>query len=292
MEKRHRRTSPLFLLILLVLVAGLAALFIFGGEEKQPASVKGDATKRYLMEGGLEWNGRLYRPRSDVTSILLFGISHMDPEAEPSADEGVRQVSFAQLMLVDHGAKTVHRIPVDTEQNAPVHTETKNGKTVVQQGRLAQAAAAGDGKDQSCQYVVEAVEALLPVGGVDFYVAVEADNMQDLLQIAAGIANAAMPEAPAESGRLMSRRARAELQSQQMAQLLAMITQISSADEQQINALLDAMAPYVITDMPRGRMINEVWQIKPYLQLDKVTLPAEKAEAERLCMELFYQPVQ
>lgn len=294
MNKRHGHSSPWFFLVLAVLVLGLAALLLFGGGLKLSEDVRGDADKRILMNGGLEWEGQLYSPRSDVTNILLFGVSHEDPGEEAPSYGKERHVSFAQLMLIDHGAKTVHRIPVDCDLVTEIRVPDGLGKTVLQTGPVVYSFSAGDGRQESCQYTVEAVEKLLPVGRIDFYVAVEADNLKDLLRIAAGIAKAAVPESANEgnSSRLMNRKARAELQSQQMAQLLTLITKVSSADEQEINRLLDAMAPYVLTDMPRGRMINEVWQIKPYLQLEKMVLPKDPIQARKMCMELFYQPVQ
>ncbi len=293
MENRHKRTSPLFLVVLLVLVAGLAALFIFGGEEKQPVSQKGDAAKRHLMEGGMEWNGQLYRPRNDVTSMLLFGISRANPGEDAPAYGQEQHVSFAQLMLVDHGDKKIYRIPIDTEMETLLSVPDGNGGTTQMRGMVAYGLGAGKTPEENCRNVTEAVSRLLPVGAIDFYLAVEADSLQDLLQIAAGIAKTAVPETASEgNGRLLGRKARADLQSRQMAQLLTMVTQVSSADEQEINRLLDAMMPYVETDMPRGRMVNEVWQMKPYLQLDKLTLPSDEQAAHALCMEMFYQPVE
>ena len=240
MENRHKRTSPLFLVVLLVLVAGLAALFIFGGEEKQPVSQKGDAAKRHLMEGGMEWNGQLYRPRNDVTSMLLFGISRENPGEDAPAYGQEQHVSFAQLMLVDHGDKKIYRIPIDTEMETLLSVPDGNGGTTQMRGMVAYGLGAGKTPEENCRNVTEAVSRLLPVGTIDFYLAVEADSLQDLLQIAAGIAKTAVPETASEgNGRLLGRKARADLQSRQMAQLLTMVTQVSSADEQEINRLLD-----------------------------------------------------
>ncbi len=298
MSMRQKHSSFLFILLIVLLVLVLAALFIFGGEKQEPQ--RGDPSKRLMMEGAMEWDGKLYRPRNDVTSVLLFGVSHGDAGEDAPVYGKERHISFIQLMIVDHAAQAVYRVPVDGEIMADIRVPGENGKTVLQQGPLYYAFGAGDGKEESCLYLTETVSKVLPVGKIDFYVSVEADNLQELLQIAAKIANAALPEKLEQqktTSNMAARRARAQMQSQQMAQLLSLITQISSADEEQINRLFDAMKPYIMTDMPRGRMINEVWKMKPYRQLEALYMPLDEGdkvtvkqeEAQKLLMELFYQ---
>ncbi len=299
--KRQRHSSFLFPVVLVCLLAALAALFLFGhtpGENGTPLQQRGDANKRYLMDGGLERDGKIYRSKDEVTSLLIFGVSHEDAEDEMPAYARERYVSFAQLFLVDHGTKRICRVPVDSDVLANIRVPDGFGKTVLQQGPLAYAFGAGDGAAESCRYVTEAVAGLLPDGRIDFYLSVEADNLRDLLRIAADIVNQAMPLEESTEGRLTGRKARGQLQSQQMAQLITLITHVSSKDEEQINRLFDAMMPYVQTDMPRGRMINEVWQMKHYPFLDKWVLPVGEnmqvqwEEAKALCLSLFYQEVE
>ena len=79
-----------------------------------------------------------------------------------------------------------------------------------------------------------------------------------------------------------------------------------SANKEYVGVLYDALLPYMITDISRGRLINEVWAAKDYKR-NAVFEPegthivgadgfmqfyADEAALEQIVMELFYMKVQ
>jgi hypothetical protein len=73
-----------------------------------------------------------------------------------------------------------------------------------------------------------------------------------------------------------------------------------------VGNLLDAMDPYLLTNMKRGRIINEAWNTKDYVLLDTVhpqgqyvigedgftEFHADETALEDLVIETLYYPVE
>lgn len=287
------KKQALFLLLLIVLLAAVALLL--GGEwlenGREQSQERGDPSVRLKMNGAIEWEGRLYSPRNNVTSLLLYGCSR----EEATAEQPGGRVTFAQLLVVDHDQKKAVRLPVDPETMTDI--QGPDGK--MQKGPLADAVAYAQTPEESGTRLTEAVQALLPDGRVDFYLAVEADNMNELLQLAARIAGVVLEEeAPLpKTGGLTSRRLQTQTHSRQMAQLLEMISRMSVASAEEFNHLCDAMTPYVKTDMVRGRMVNELWAVRSFPLPEETALPVtqgteigvKEEETRALMRTLFYQ---
>jgi len=53
-----------------------------------------------------------------------------------------------------------------------------------------------------------------------------------------------------------------------------MLKERISKSESEIGSLYDALEPYLTTDMPRGRLINEVWAARDY-QTGSLSLQGE-----------------
>ena len=294
--KRSRSGLEHLIRVACLLIAVVMALFLLyqGGRWLERRSEKpeprGDHTQRYAFEDLVEIDGVTYRQRTGLTTILLMGI---DRESGTASAQGYRnggQADFLRLLVIDDVNKTVTQIQIDRDTMTPITVLGVLGnKSGVRTAQICLSHGFGDGKAQSCELTVEAVSNLMFGIPIDFYVALNMDGISVLNDALGGVTVTLEDDFSALDpgmtkgttltlvgdqaeiyvrsrmnvgiGTNEARMARQELYISQVASLLLEQMEI---DEDFVSSMYDTLSPYLLTDIPRGRLINEAWTAKDY----------------------------
>ncbi|MCI5565844.1 MAG: LCP family protein [Clostridiales bacterium] len=327
---RKRTGEPIarlkIVLILLAVAAVLTALYQGGrwlerrAEKPEP---QGDYQAR-TNEETVTYDGVSYRRRRNVTAVLLLGIDNESGEKGGQAD-------FLQLMVIDDTAKTVKRLALDRDTMTPIPVLDLRGKRAgVRTAQLSLSHGFGDGKEQSCALTAEAASTLLGEP-IDFYLAMNFDGIATLNDMAGGVTvtladNFSALDPEMVKGATLTLRgrqaeiftrsrmsvgtgtneARMERQNQYLERLLPLLEDRLRNDQSFSGALLDALSPFLITDMSRGRLINAAWAAKDYVQPAPLSIAgvhqigsdgfmqfyADEDSLRRAVLELFYEAIE
>lgn len=334
MKHGNRTRLKIRLLAVAVLAVLLLALLYQGGrwleKRSEKPEARGDYQQRYEYEDGIEVDGVSYRRRKDVTSILLMGID-WDSNAVITGYRNGGQADFLQLLVIDSSGKRVTRVQIDRDTMTPITILGVLGnQSGVRTSQICLSHGFGDGKAQSCELTVGAVSNLLLGALVDNYVAMNLDGIPALNDAVGGVTvtledDFSAPDASMTRGKTMtlmgeqaelfvrSRRsigvgtneARMTRQRQYIDQLMGQIDGRIQGDQAFIGSLYDALEPYLITDMSRGTLINQVWNSREYgrefaelegnYQIGSdgfMQFYADEAALKQLVLELFYQKLE
>ena len=340
LEKADRKTVywiSLTLIIILAILIGIVALVGQTLERgSQTAAVHGDLGERFAEVPAVEYKGAFYRPYEKITSILVIGV---DQYSANETDEGISyrnggQADYLRLLVINDDTLTVTPIQIDRDTMAKITIlgvlGDETGTRVVQ---ICLSHGFGDGKEQSCQLTAQAVSWLLHGISIDFYIAMEMDGISTLNDALDGITvtleddftaldptmvNGATLTLHGEQAEYYVRgrmnigvgtnEARMERQQVFMNALSQRLSQRirDNGSANFLENLLDELDLYLETNMKRGRIINEAWNTRDYVQTDIVRLAgeysigsygynefhADETALNDLVMEVFYYPVE
>ena len=301
-RRKFRRRSRALRSILIVLLMALAIGLVFFSavriekEERKPET-RGDYHQRYTYDNVIEVGGVSYRQRKELTTILLMGIDQDHDAPHPDARSG-GQADFLRLLIVDPSNKKVTQLALDRDTMTPITILSILGdRASVRTWNLCLSHAYGDGKEQSCAYSVDAVSNLLFGTKIDHYVAMNLDGISVLNDWAGGVTvtlrddfSAADPDmTPGKTLKLVGNQAeifvrsrmdvgdgtnaaRMERQNEFLQKFRELSQNRVHEDKQSIGELYDSLAPYLTTDMTRGRFINEAWAARDYEVADTLEI--------------------
>lgn len=323
------------MLIAVVLVIAAVALYAGGRlleKSMEKPEARGDLSQRYLYEDVVEYQGTLYRPRGDIFSVLLMGVDRDSTSAQASGFRNGGQADFLRLLVIDSTEKTISQIQIDRDTMTPITVLGVLGnKSGVRTAQVSLSHGFGDGKKQSCELTKEAVENLFLNAPIDSYMALNMDGISMLNDMLGGVTVTLEDDfsmldpvmTPGTTLTLMgdqaeyytryrrnigegSNASRMVRQEAYISKLSEVLEKRVSADKEFVGVLYDALAPYMMTDISRGRLINEVWAAKDYKR-NAVFKPegthvvgedgfmqfyADESALEQIVMELFYKKVQ
>ena len=334
-ERKGQRVSLPFLLLPVLVIAVFIVLYLGGRwfeRRMQKPETRGDLSQRYVYEDLVDYNGDRYRPRTDIVTILLMGI---DREALSQPVSGYRnggQADFLRLLIINSTEKTVSQIQIDRDTMTPITVLGVLGnKSGIRTAQVSLSHGFGDGKAQSCELTTEAVSNLFFGIPIDFYMALSMDGISVLNDMLGGITVtleedfSALDPAMTKGATLTlmgdqaeyytryrknigegTNESRMARQEQYISKLSHKLYDRISENKDYVETAYDAMLPYMITDISRGRLINEVWAAKDYRR-DATIKPAgshviggdgftqfyvDEAALQQTIMELFYQRMQ
>ena len=157
-----------------------------------------NAMPELFKEDVVEWNGTSYRRNSYVKAILCMGVDRNDSMTEYQGFDEAGQADAIFLLAHDTARNTlkVLMIPRDTmAEIGIINPDMSSAGTEVRQ--LALAYANGDGRENSCENTVEAVERLLHGFEIDYYLAADT-SVVSLLNDAVGGVTVTVPTAGME----------------------------------------------------------------------------------------------
>ena len=329
---RRSNETPMKVLAMFVLVA----LFtVFGATYTvgQAETVRGSLEGRFDEPRVIEYNGQEYRQRNsrDITTVLFLGI---DTSSESQyAGLGFRnggQADFQMLVVIDSKNECITPIHIDrdTITEIPVRSVIgrPSGTTVTQ---ICLAHAFGDGKELSCESASTAVSHLLMDIDIDFYVAMNLDGIPVLNDAVGGVTVTLVDDfshldstmVPGATITLHGPQAayyvrhrmdigkgtnelRMTRQRDYLQKLAQRIDELTTDNANFIGELFDVLSPSLVTNMKRGRMINEVWKARNYTRAATVTPEGEHFIGDdgfmefhvdedaltQMVLELFFEP--
>lgn len=187
-----RRTILLIIVGVLVLSVAVYALYMGGRklEEAQYEEPRGDLSERLVTGPTIEYQGKTYAYKSNLLTVLFMGIDREDApniEVAAGANNG-GQADFLTLAVINGANKTVTRLPIDRDTITEVTTLGILGNVSgTRLGQISLSHGFGDGREQSSQLTVEAVERLLHGIDVNFYVAMGMDSIAALNDAVGGV---------------------------------------------------------------------------------------------------------
>lgn len=320
---------------LVFLVCGIVIACLIGwlinNKESLPEP-RGDLASRYKPTPTITFNGEQYQLKSNITTILVMGTDkYSDDIQNETSFRNSGQADFLMLLVVDDDAKTVQAIPIDRDTMSDITILGVLGnETGMRETQICLAHGFGNGMEQSCELQCQAVSRLLLGIDIPYYVAMSMDGISELNDAIGGVTvtlkddfSALDPEmtvgktitlkgAQAEYfvrnrkdidvGTNESRMVR---QKEYWCSLRSCFLSGEGNDrsEGDIETVLDQISPYMITNMKRGRMINEIWKDKEYTQLEDVKIAgaykigndgftefyADENALEKLVIETFFE---
>ena len=286
----YRLRIPLLLLAVAALLAGayFGAEYIENrGKKPEP---RGDYNLRHAYDVTIQRGDVTYRQKRNLTTILIMGIDRDSDAEEPFGFRNGGRADFLRLVVIDGAAQTVSQLAIDRDTMTPITVLGVLGNrsgTRTQQISLAHNF--GDGKEQSCELTVEAVSNLLFGTPIDFYIAVSMDGIAALNDAVGGVTvtleddfshldpamtkgttltlNGTQAEYFVRGRMSMSvgtNEARMARQQQYLSQVMTALARGQEKDENFAGTLFDALSPYLVTNLSRGRLINEAYAARNY----------------------------
>lgn len=294
-------------------------------------TVWGDLDSR-LNANRIEYEGASYRPKRRLTTVLLMGVDRW--EAEVDADSSYRnggQADFQLLVVFDESAQTVTAIHINRDLMAEITVMNLLGEAIgTRTSQICMAYSYGDGDRASCKLAVESLSKRLNGIQIDAYLAMRLDGISELNDALGGVQvtleddfSAYDPEMTA--GKTLTLRGvqaeyylryRYEIgDGTNAARLLRQRSYMESAKQalmermeessSSINALFDAIDPYTVTDMSRGRLVNlanlaERFSIQPIIEIEGENIIGDSGLYEfypdedalmRVILDTFYDPI-
>lgn len=314
--------------------AGLALLYMGGHwleRQAEKPETRGDSRQRYLYDTTVEIDGQTYRERKGLTTFLLLGVDKSSA-GESSGYRSGGQADFLELVVVDAFQRRVTRLEIDRDTMTPIPILGVLGdRAGTRVAQISLSHGFGDGGAKSCELTVEAVSNLLYHAPIDFYIAMNLDGISVLNDSVGGV-TVTLEDDFSELDPAMTRgavltlqgkqaeiyvRGRQEVgagtneermarQKQYVSQLMSQLDARIREDQSYTGKLYDALAPYLVTNCARGRIINEVWLARDYERVETLQpkgthrvgtdgfmqFEADADDLKRIVLELFYEPIE
>ncbi len=216
---------------------GLALACLLSGTVSAEA-VKGDLSERFDDIPKIEYEGENYILRNQLTTILLMGILTDETSGKQKAD-------FIALLVVDDDERKMSPIQIDS--NLMVESSEAGGAVP-----LCELYPLSDNSEENCLRLVDAVNGLLGEDLINYYAAFELEGM-------AYIDGVEMVEGDAET------------------QLRALKSVLEQKSLEELTALNEELADYIITDMKSGALAKVMDKSERYERPDMVDLPVKPA---------------
>ena len=332
-KRAGTRSFKRYLPILGVVVLFIAvALFGWWMDERD---AKPEPTGDYHLRDGFvevfQTGGREYRLRKDLTTFLLMGIDRESDEDEGLLNRDGGQADFLRLLVLDDANERITQIEIDRDTMTPITILGVMGnKTGVRTAQISLSHGFGDGGAESAELTVEAVSNLFYGIEIDGYAAMNMSGINVLNDAVDGIEvtieddfSEFDPEmVPGATLTLKGKQAELFVRSRmaigvgtneaRMARQQTYIGALGNkvadrirADKSWVGELFDDLSPYLVTNIGRGRIINEAWQCRDYERPDVVKVAGEhrigsdgfmqyevdQGKLEQLVLDCFYEEV-
>ncbi|GHU75235.1 hypothetical protein AGMMS49992_18770 [Clostridia bacterium] len=175
--------------LLVIVVAGGRSIYKKIEKVNQIALELEEFNTRSVIQSGLIYNGKQYKPKNNILSVLFLGIDRTLDTQE--ANPGYRyhgQSDFVMLVVVDKDMHTITRLNIDRDSITDIQVLGILGDYAgTRQDRVSLAFSFGDGREQSAELTAEAVKRLLPNGKVDFFLAFDLGAISKMNDVVGGV---------------------------------------------------------------------------------------------------------
>jgi len=321
------------LLILLAVGAALALLFLGAQwleQQEEKPEIRGDYHLRYAQDVQ-EINGKQYRPKTNLTTILLIGVDKESDAAQTGFRNG-GQADFLRLLVLDHANETISQLAIDRDTMTPITIlgvlGNRSGMRTLQ---ICLSHGFGDGKEQSCELTKEAVSNLLLSTPIQAYIAMNLDGISSLNDLAGGVTvtleddfssldpamtvgktltlwgrQAELFVRSRMSMAIGTNAARMLRQQTYIAKLTELLDGKIKSSAEFMGTLFDSLSPYLVSSLSRAQLINDAWSARDYVHLPVTALPGEhrvgsdgfmefhvdESALQDIVLQMFYQEVK
>ena len=306
----------------------LAVHLLDSGPGREEA--RGDLEQfRRSSEVLMEWNGVTYRMRKDLTTILLVGVDKSSDDETAFHNAG--RADFERVIVIDPKNKKVYQIPLDRDSMTEVTTVSVLGnRTGTRTLQLTMAYTFGDGGAFSAQLQTEAVSHFLMDVKIADYAVISMDGIAVLNDLVGGVTVTVDEEMTAVDPSLTAGtkvtlkgdtalkfvRARMTVgegtnvermarQESYLSELLRTAKTKMSENKAFIGQTYDAMMPFMVTNVPKGRLVNEAWAARGYKWTEPASISgthqigedgymefhADPDSVRRVVLDIFFEPV-
>lgn len=329
-KKGFFQPRNIIFIVLIIAIIGGAGFLVYHFEQQEHQTTaeleRGNSNTRKTLAGlkTIDFNGETYRQRKGLTTILLMGIDQyandVDTpemmEEKPSHNSAYRhggQADFLRLMVIDDKNKVVKQIEIDRDTMTPVTVlgvlGNRTGKRTMQ---ICLAHYFGDGKEQSCDLTVEAVENLFYGNHIAGYFAMNLDGISELNDWVGGVTvpieddfTAIDPSMyPGATVHLVgdqaetfvrqrrsigigTNEARMRRQQVYMTNLQDMLINKIKSESDAAEDLYDYLMYFFTTDMSKGRLVNLLTTSVDYEIQDPISIDGEHVVSDQGYMEFY-----
>ena len=332
---RKRLIASLTLALLIVVgtafglyAAGRRAELSAGGE----GTVRGDLSGRFKEPRTVVYDGWEYRYRNDLTTVLFMGVDRVT-EGNPAKSDfrNGGQSDFLLLLVIDPQKQTITSIQIDRDTMAEITILSVLGNPAgTRNAQICLSHGFGDGGEQSCLFTVDAVSKHLYGVDIDFYVAMNLDGIPVLNEALGGVTVTLEDDFsqldPAmrvgETLTLHGKQAeyyvryrmgvgegtntsRMVRQKEYLSQAGTIVDEKVHHNANFVGSLFDTLKRELITNMSRGRMINEAYASRNYTRTGPISplgehtigddgfveFHADESALEKLVLDIFFEPV-
>lgn len=313
--------------VVIALLLICLALDVFCAAETVP----GDLSDR-LNADSIEYDGVTYRPKRRLTTLLLIGVDRR--EAETENDTGYRsggQADFQMLLVFDENAQTVTSIHINRDMMAEITVLNLLGETIgTRTSQLCMAYSYGDGQQKSCELTVESLSERFNGIQIDAYLAMRLDGIGALNDALGGVEltldedfSVYDPEMAVGTTLTLtgkqaeyylryryevgdgSNASRMQRQRKYMEAAKQILAERMAESEGVVMEIYDAVEPYIVTNMNRGRLVNlanlaQRFLILPIVEIEGVNVVGDSGLYEfypdedalmRVILDTFYDPI-
>ncbi|MBR3504888.1 MAG: LCP family protein [Clostridia bacterium] len=186
--ERHARAKRNLIVLFLVLAAIGAAFGVAQSiQERNQVQQRGVAHEAIGQRKRVEYQGKTYAERTNLTTILLMGIDKDEDSAAYGGRSG-GQSDFLLLIVIDHANKRVSQLQIDRDTMTPVRVYGVLGNPVgTQMMQISLSHGYGRTPEENCKNAVLATENLLEGIRIDYYMAVNMPAMSALNHALGGV---------------------------------------------------------------------------------------------------------
>lgn len=277
------------------------------------------------------YGDKTYQKRESITTLLLMGIDTVESnEMRGVGGRNGGQADFLMLLVIDNREQRISMVDIDRDTLAEINVLGIFGNSAgTMEAQISLSHGYGDGRKQSCGFTVEAVSKLFGGEKIDFYAAMDLDGIPLLNDTLGGVTVtlsddfSSMDPSMTPGNTLTLRGKQAEYfvrsrmsmaddtnaarmtrQSQYLSEVGKILDEKLKINVNFMGTLFDALEPILVTNMKRGRIINEAWADRHYERVD-FSIPGTHGEdaqgfsvfspdeegLQALLMELFYKPL-
>lgn len=305
-EKNSRNGNALIKAIVIILAAVLLLFLAYkGGRWLETRNVKpdtrGDSNQRFAYDNLVEYEGKTYRQRKDLTTVLVMGIDTEIEDVKVDENGNGGQADFQRLIVIDNRDKKILQIQIDRDTMTEITVLGVLGNpSGTREAQICLAHSFGDGKEESCKLACDAVSNLLLGVPIDLYCAVNLDGIGEINDFVGGITvtleddftsldptmtkgttltlNAQQAEYYVRNRRSIgvgTNESRMKRQQDYISKLIEKIDDLQSGDANFATDFYDQLSPYMTTNISSGRLANEVSAMKAYDHSDVLEIKGQ-----------------
>lgn len=310
----------------------LAILYSVGQaiEKSGETASFGDLEARFTDENSITYQGKNYNLNPLIKSYLFIGVDNGITKEQTHSYRNGGQADFLMVLVIDTSTRTIRRIQIDRDTMAEITVLGVLGNNLgTNTHQICLSHGFGDGKEESCRFTAEAVSRLLCGIPIDGYLSLDLNGIVPMNELLGGVTvtleddfSALDPTMTAgttltlhgqqaeyfvRSRTEIGEGTNAERMQRQKVFLNSAVELIASKirdSSKFMGTFLDGMEEYLITNLSRGKIVNEANKAGKYESLDTifpegehiigedgfVEFHADEEALVKMVLDVFYLP--